>query len=75
MDIRVINKIHERILKESTGTPKELAYALNVSERTVYNYIKFMRLELKAPIIYNRIKDTYEYETICNINFIHIESF
>ena len=75
MDIRIINKIHERILREGTGTPKELAHALNVSERTIYSYIRFMKVELKAPIIYNRIKDTYEYETICSINFIHNEKF
>ena len=32
-----------------------------------------MRSELKAPIIYNRIKDTYQYDRNCNINFIHNE--
>lgn len=73
MDIRIVKKIHEKILNERTGTPKELAYTLDVSERTVFNYIKFMREELKAPIKYNRIKDTYQYETICSINFIHSE--
>ena len=35
------------------------------------SYINFMRQDLKAPIIYNRIKGTYQYETNCNINFIH----
>lgn len=73
MDIRIVKKIHEKILNESTGTPKELAYTLDVSERTVFNYIKYMREELKAPIKYNRIKDTYQYMTICSINFIHSE--
>lgn len=71
MDIRIIKKIHSKILTESTGKPKELGSKLNVSERTIYNYIQFMRVELQAPIIYNRIKDTYQYETNCNINFIH----
>lgn len=70
MDIRTIKKIHEKIINESTGTPKKLAYSLDVSERTVFNYIKFMKEELKAPIIYNRVKDTYQYETVCSINFI-----
>lgn len=74
MDIRIIKKIHEKILNESTGTPEELSYTLDVSERTVFNYIKFMREELKAPIKYNRMKDTYQYDTICSINFIHNES-
>ena len=56
MNILIIKKIHSRISTASTGKPKELAYKLNVSERTIYNYIHFMRNELKAPIIYNRIK-------------------
>jgi len=73
MNILIIKKIHSRISTASTGKPKELAYKLNVSERTIYNYIHFMRSELKAPIIYNRIKNTYLYYTNCNINFIHEE--
>ena len=64
-------KNHSKILTDSTGSPKKLALKLNVSERTIYNYINYMRQELKAPIIYNRIKGTYQYETNCNINFIH----
>ena len=71
MDIRIIKKIHSKILTESTGSPKKLAVKLNVSELTIYSYINFMRQDLKAPIIYNRIKGTYQYETNCNINFIH----
>ena len=74
MNILIIKKIHSRISTASTGKPQELAYKLNVSERTIYNYIHFMRSELKAPIIYNRIKDTYLYNSNCNINFIHKES-
>ena len=69
MNILIIKKIHTRILSKSTGTPKELALKLNVSERTIYSYIHFMKRELKAPIIYNRLKNTYQYEGNCNINF------
>ncbi len=71
MNILIIKKIHHKILSESTGNPKELALKLNVSERTIYNYIQFMKRELKAPIIYNRLKDCYQYEVKCNINFTH----
>ncbi len=73
MNILIIKKIHAKISTASTGNPKELAYKLNVSERTIYNYIHFMKSELKAPIIYNRLKDTYQYDKNCNINFIHKE--
>lgn len=74
MDIRIIKKIHSKILTESTGNPKIFAMKLNVSERTIYNYINFMRNELKAPIIYNRAKGTYLYDGNCNINLIHNEN-
>ena len=50
MDIRVIKKLHELIKNERTGPPKELCIKLGISERTVYNYISFMRNELNAPI-------------------------
>ena len=73
MNILIIKKIHSKISTASTGKPKELAYKLNVSERTIYNYIHFMRRELKAPIIYNRLKESYQYDRNCNINFIHTE--
>ena len=73
MNILIIKKIHSMILSKSTGKPKELALKLNVSERTIYNYIHFMRSGLKAPIKYNRLKDSYQYDKNCNINFIHKE--
>jgi len=48
MNILIIKKIHSMILSKSTGKPKELALKLNVSERTIYNYIHFMRKDLKS---------------------------
>ena len=71
MRIQFIKYIHEKILIEGTGSPKELALLLNTSERTIYNYIKYMRLELNAPIVYNRTNCTYLYHMPCNINFVH----
>ena len=49
------------IEKERTGTPKELAKRLELSERMVYNYVDVLRKHLKAPIVYNRTKQTYKY--------------
>ena len=59
MDTLIIKKFLSEILSKSTGKPKELALKLNVSERTIYNYIHFMRRELKAPINNSRIKNTW----------------
>ncbi len=61
MNIKVIIRIHEMITMQSTGKPSALACVLDVSERTVYNYIAFMKEELKAPINYSNLKESYYY--------------
>ena len=48
------------ISKKSTGTPKELAFKLRVSERGLYNYINLLK-DLGAPIKYCRIRNSYYY--------------
>jgi transcriptional antiterminator len=69
LDIRIIIRIHELIEAELTGSPKDLAAKLNISERTVYNYLDYMRVELSAPIIYNNQKRNYCYERECGLRF------
>jgi len=69
MDIRVIIRIHELITIKQTGTPKELAEKLELSERTVYNYVAYTREELNAPIIYNSALANYSYEEECQLSF------
>lgn len=44
-----------------TGSPKQLASKLAITERSVYNYIAFMKRELKAPIVYNYQRLSYVY--------------
>jgi len=68
MDIRKIIRIHVLILEERTGNPKELAIKFGVSERSIYNYISFMKGELNAPIIYDGLKESYCYEIPCEFN-------
>lgn len=69
MDIRIIKKIHEFILTERTGSPKELARKLDVSERTIYNYISYMKIEMNAPILFDNQKGNYLYERECLLAF------
>lgn len=66
MDIRIIKKIHDLIVDERTGSPQKLSEKLGVSERTVYNYISFMKNEMNAPIVYNNHKSNYCYDGSCN---------
>jgi transcriptional antiterminator len=62
MDIRKIVRLHKLIKNQRTGSPKELAEKIGVSERSVYNYIGYMRIELNAPISYEEEKRSYCYE-------------
>lgn len=69
MDIRIIIRLNELIAAEQTGSPKELASKLDISIRTVYNYIAFMKKEMKAPIVYDFQRLSYVYEEECEFNF------
>ena len=69
MDIRIIIRLNELIAAEQTGSPKELASKLNISIRSIYNYIAFMKKEMGAPIIYNFQRLSYVYEEECEFNF------
>lgn len=59
--IERINTINYYISKKRTGTPKEFAYKLNISERMIYEYLSLLK-EIGAPIKYCKIKKTYYYE-------------
>jgi DNA-binding CsgD family transcriptional regulator len=60
-------------MAEQTGSPKELASKLDISIRTVYNYIAFMKKEMKAPITYDFQRLSYVYEEECEFNFNAVE--
>jgi transcriptional antiterminator len=68
MDIRKIIRIHKLISTETTGNPKELAERLEVSERSIYNYIAFIKTELNAPVEYDNLKKSYYYTQDCEFN-------
>jgi len=48
------------IQTQSTGAPKAFADKLQLSERSLYNYLRFMK-KLGAPIAYSRTSQTYLY--------------
>jgi len=61
MDIRIIIRIHDLVYIQQTGSPKNLADNLKLSERMVYNYLNYMKSEMNAPIKYNFKKQSYYY--------------
>lgn len=57
-----IDRIDQLIRLKNTGTAKELAEKLAISERQVYNIINILRFELNAPIEYNKESESYIYK-------------
>lgn len=56
-----LKQLDQLIRQQNTGTPKELALKLGISERQVYNLIEELRNQ-GAPIAYNRVTQSYCYD-------------
>lgn len=64
--IRQIERVDHLIRRKSTGSPKEFASRLDLSERSVYNLLDQMKA-LGAPIYYCSSQRSYCYRD--NVNF------
>lgn len=51
----------EYISKNSSGCPDEFAKKMGMTKRSVYNYIRFMKEELGAPIQFSKVRNSYVY--------------
>jgi len=69
VDIRTLMRIDNLIRKEATGSPSSLGKRLGLSERAAYNYLKFMKEELNAPIEFSKVKGSYRYASKGQFNF------
>ena len=58
----LLDRLHKLILRKGTGAPSDLAYRLEVSERTVYNLINTLR-DLGADIDYCNYRCSYYYKS------------
>jgi hypothetical protein len=56
-----LQQLHNLISNENTGTPKNLAKLMNISERRIHHLIEDLK-EMNAPINYSRKTRTYRYE-------------
>lgn len=55
-----LRQINQLIRQQRTGSPKQLAETLGISERQVYNSVDYLR-DKEVPISYCRIRKTYYY--------------
>jgi hypothetical protein len=56
-----IRRLDDLIRRKSTGTPKELANKLDISERWLYVLLDELKNELGCPIKYDRKRRSYIY--------------
>jgi len=66
--INLIDRMHQLIKLKATGTPKELAQRLEMSESTLYRVIEEMKC-LGFPITYNKTRQSYCYEKEVRFSF------
>lgn len=58
--IFILKRMDQMIRFQSTGSPEVFASRLDVSERTMYNYLAILKT-LGAPIRFSRNKNSYIY--------------
>ena len=59
MNFNKLQFLIKLIESRGTGSRKELARKLNMSERMIYKYIYMLKNEFKAPIAYSRSMKSY----------------
>lgn len=62
IDLNRVITIDALIRRKATGNPDDLAGHLNISRRTLFNTLNFMREHLEAPIVYSKCRRTYSYD-------------
>jgi transcriptional antiterminator len=61
MNIVKIKQFIQLVEKERTGSPKEVAKKLAVSDRMIQNYVHLLKNSFDVPIEYNRYKKSYNF--------------
>ena len=67
MKISTLMIIIDLIQERNTGTPKELAKKVKISERMVYKYMDELKHEFNAPVKYDKSHKTYYFNGSGNL--------
>jgi len=63
IDLEKMDRMDHLIRMKATGTPVQLADRLGISYTTLHEIISYMKKVLKASIIYNAYRQSFEYES------------
>lgn len=61
INIRRIERLDRLIRTKASGTPRDLAKKLKISERSLYYHLKLIK-EMGAPVKYSKSRNCYYYE-------------
>jgi len=64
--LKRLEKIHQLIKATNTGTPKEFAHTLGVSQSLLYNILDDLKTR-GFPIVYSRNLKSYTYSSYCDL--------
>lgn len=65
-----LKKIHQYIKVANTGSPKEFANRLNLSESQLYNILEDLKIK-GFPISYSRNLKSYVYNDDCELEIVY----
>lgn len=63
-----VERVDQLIRRKSTGSPKELAAKLEISQRSLFELINQMK-DLGAPISYSKARRSYVYTNQVKFDF------
>ena len=61
VDLVKLDRLDNLIRRAATGSPENLAERLEMSRSSLFELIAFLRVEMGAPIIYNKSRPSYMY--------------
>jgi hypothetical protein len=64
VDLVKLDKLDSLIRMQATGSPEQLAERLSMSRSSLFDFITFLREEMRAPIYYSKSKRSYLYEYV-----------
>ena len=65
-ELERLQKIHQLIKGAKTGTPKEFAKRLSISESHLYYVLDNLKVK-DFPIVYSRKLKSYQYSSYCHL--------
>lgn len=67
--LSIISRIDFFIIHKATATPEEFAQKRNISRRMLFKYLKMLKDEFDAPIIYSPFIESDQYTHHVNFKF------